>query len=321
MAVAQSLLDVGPPPLEDLEPSRVTVLDASVLRPSRRRPVLRWTVAVQQRNSTSRPLRVIGKGYLEGGGRQAYELLGALRAGGLDGHHLQVPQPFGFDPVRQLLAQEEAPATTLHELIQDPDEALPAVARVGSWLARLHAVPVPLLPHLPPRFEQDALESYADRLALEIPAIAPRVRELITQTLGGLATHQSPLVVTHGDFQPKNVHLDDVRVMVIDFDRAALAPPARDLGHFVAQTLTMGASRHGALAALRPWTETFLQAYVAAGGSAAALDLTPVYVGRTFAEVLFYRLVVRPVPDRSFIPAWLAAWQESLDAVAEVAAP
>ena len=179
----------------------------------------------------------------------------------------------------------------------------------------------PLLPGLPPEFERETLAKYADRLSLEVPTIASRVQELVAQTLDCLPTTQSPSVVTHGDFQPKNVHLDRVRIVVIDFDRAALAPPARDLGHFVAQTLTMGASRHGTLDALRPWTDTFLGAYLAAGGNDAALAATPAYVGRTFAEVLFYRLVVRPVPDRSFVPAWLEAWAESVDAVARVAAP
>jgi hypothetical protein len=39
----------------------------------------------------------------------------------------------------------------------------------------------------------------------------------------------------------------------------------------------------------------------------------PAYVARTFAEVLYYRLVVRPVNDRSFVPAWLEAWGRLLD--------
>ena len=297
----------------------MTVLDRCVIRPSLRRPVVHWTVAVENADSTTTPLHVIGKGYLGGGGPEAYRLLMELRSGGLDGARLQVPQPFGYDPVRRVLAQGQASTTTLHDLIEDPAEARPALARVGWWLARLHEAPLPMLPSLAATFEQDTLTSYADQLAFEIPAIAAPVHELVEQTLSALAATSPPSVVTHGDFQPKNVHLDGVRVVVIDFDRAALAPAARDLGHFVAQTLTMGASRHGAIEALRPWTDTFLQAYVAAGGDEAAVAVTPVYVGRTFAEVLFYRLVVRPVPDRSFVPAWLEAWAQTLHAVAAVA--
>ena len=43
-------------------------------------------------------------------------------------------------------------------------------------------------------------------------------------------------MLTHGDFQPKNIHLDRSRLVVIDFDRAAWAPAGRDLGHFIGQT-------------------------------------------------------------------------------------
>ncbi|MET1064924.1 MAG: hypothetical protein ABWX85_08125, partial [Arthrobacter sp.] len=106
------------------------------------------------------------------------------------------------------------------------------------------------------------------------------------------------------------------RVVVIDFDRAARAPAARDLGHFIGQTLTMGASRHGDLGAAAPWAEAFLTGYGDAGGDAGAVHSAPAYVARTFAEVLFYRLVVRPVGDSSFVPDWLDAWEEAVEAAA-----
>jgi hypothetical protein len=104
--------------------------------------------------------------------------------------------------------------------------------------------------------------------------------------------------------------------VVIDLDRAAFAPAARDIGHFIGQTLTMGASRHGHLGAATSWVDAFLHGYTAAGGDGAAVAGAPAYVARTFAEVLFYRLVVRPMPDRTFVPAWLDAWERSLDPTA-----
>jgi hypothetical protein len=39
----------------------------------------------------------------------------------------------------------------------------------------------------------------------------------------------------------------------------------------------------------------------------------PAYVARTFSEVLFYRLVVRPVADFAFVPDWLDAWERALE--------
>ena len=54
--------------------------------------------------------------------------------------------------------------------------------------------------------------------------------------------------------------------------------------------------------------------YVASG---PLVRSTPGYVARTFAEVLFYRLVVRPVGTEAFVPAWLDAWERHLDADGE----
>jgi aminoglycoside phosphotransferase (APT) family kinase protein len=171
-------------------------------------------------------------------------------------------------------------------------------------------------PDLAADFERLKLTEYAEALAGLLPQAAARLGELTVATLQELAKAGGPLVLTHGDFQPKNIHLDRHRLMVIDFDRAAWAPAGRDLGHFIGQTLTMGASRHGTLAAARPWGDTFVESYVDAGGEEGAVRSAPAYVARTFAEVLFYRLVVRPVTDSSFVPDWLDAWEAAVSAAA-----
>jgi len=101
-------------------------------------------------------------------------------------------------------------------------------------------------------------------------------------------------------------------VVVIDLDRAASAPAARDLGHFVGQTRTMAASRHGSLDVADRWIVAFVEGYLGAGGSTEAVAAAPPYVARTFAEVLFYRLVVRPVGSTTFVRSWLDAWERCL---------
>jgi len=331
LAIAESLL-VAPPPLDALGPGRAQVLTRSVVHPSRSRPVVRWTVTLDAGHGPSAPLAVIGKGYRAGGGEQAWRLLDSLRRAGFDDPGLQVPAPYGFDPVRQLLAQEEAPATTLHSLLDgDLGAGAPEAGRAGRWLARLHGVRGVTVPDLAADFEQLKLTEYTAALAGLLPQAAARLGDLRGATLAALsraannsAANNSaanngaggPLVVTHGDFQPKNIHLDRSRVVVIDFDRAALAPAARDLGHFIGQTLTMGATRHGDLTAAGPWVEAFLAGYTDGGGDAGAIHSAPAYVARTFAEVLFYRLVVRPVRDASFVPDWLDAWEAAVESAA-----
>jgi tRNA A-37 threonylcarbamoyl transferase component Bud32 len=316
LAIAESLL-VAPPPLQALPPARARVLTRSVVHASRSRPVVRWTVSLDAGSGPSSPLAVIGKCYRAGGGEQAWRLLGSLRRAGFDDPELGVPAPYGFDPARQLLAQEEAPATTLHSLLGgDPAPSAAEAGRAGRWLARLHGVRGVRVPELSTDFERVKMTEYAAALAGLLPQDAARLDELTAGTLEALARADNARVVTHGDFQPKNIHLDRHRIVVIDFDRAARAPAARDLGHFIGQTLTMGAARHGDLGAAEPWVEAFLAGYSDGGGDAAAVRSAAAYVARTFAEVLFYRLVVRPVANSSFVPDWLDAWEAAVESAA-----
>jgi len=308
-AAAQALL-AAPPPLEALAPRRVTVHDGDVVHASRSRPVVRWRVSVETEETEVVTLPVIGKAFHKGGGEDAGRLLSALRDAGFDHPGFAVPRPLGWDPGRRLLAQEEAPPGTLHALLERGalDQPEPA-HRVGQWLARLHGVSHVPLPPLPPDFEARTLGSYRPALVEAVPEHADRLDRLVEATVSRLHSVRLPGVLTHGDFQPKNVHLDEQRVVVIDFDRAAVAPASRDLGHFIGQTRTMAASHHGRLDTADGWVGAFLQGYVDAGGTVEAVAAAAPYVGRTYAEVLFYRLVVRPVGRTDFVPGWLDAWE------------
>lgn len=311
-AVAESLLS-APPPVDDLRGTMLSTLGGEVVHASRSRPVVKWTLNVNG-DGPERNVVVIGKGYRKGGGEGAWQLLRRLRSAGFDDPAFQVPEPYGFDPARQLLAQEAAPPRTLHDgLLADPGTAVPDVRRVARWLARLHGVGDVGLAPLPADFEQDKLVKYTDGLAAAVPRYGPRIKALSSRTAAPLAHADGDCVTTHGDFQPKNIHLDDRRVVVIDFDRAAWAPPARDVGHFVGQSLTMAAAHHGDLAAAASWVDAFVTAYREAGGAADVATDVPAYVARTFSEVLFYRLVVRPVRDQAFVPAWLDEWEHALE--------
>ena len=54
-------------------------------------------------------------------------------------------------------------------------------------------------------------------------------------------------------------------------------------------------------------------AWAASAARRQHAPLRIVHVARTFLEVLFYRLVVRPVRDPSFAPAWVEACAGWLD--------
>lgn len=311
-AIAQAVLDEIPR-FGGPAPGTLRSVDGQVLHASRSRPVVRWDITdASAAGTTTRS--VVGKVYTKGGGAAAYDLLSHLRRSGFGGA-FDVPDAVGYVARRKLLLQSEAPKNTLHDGLADLGASAGDVYRAGQWLARLHAVTGTNLRPLAADFEAAKAEQYITALAPVKPHLTRRLREIQAELLPILvAAETGELVPTHGDFQQKNVHVDAERIVVIDFDRAALAPAARDLGHFIGQALTMAASAgHPFEGPARDWAFALLDGYVAAGGSAEAVEAAPAYVARTFLEVLFYRLVVRPVRDDSFAADWVAecsSWLE-----------
>ncbi len=194
----------------------------------------------------------------------------------------------------------------------DPEESIARVRSAGRWLAKLHAADagsasVPL----PAGFEAKKLASYATALAETHPALEGDVRAVAEAAATTLeAAAGSPLVLTHGDYQPKNIYVGRRRTTVIDFDRHALAPAARDLAHFMGQCMTMSWVRTSSFERIRAWNEAFLEGY--GETRSAGAGLLNAYLARTFLEVLYYKLVVKPVADPGFAPAWLARCEEWL---------
>lgn len=318
-AIADAVL-AEVPPLPAVVEGVVRHIGGEVLHASRSRPVVRWIVTEHTvaGHSAARPdqlpkhTSIVGKVYGKGDGAAVHALLKRLHACGFDGEY-SVPAPLGYLPERRLLLQSEAPSATLYDGLADPANTAGDVRRAGAWLARLQAVTGTDLRPLPAAFESEKIEHYIGELATLRPQLAWRLRGLQNDLLPMLkeAAH-GPLVPTHGDFQPKNVHVDPTQIMVIDFDRAALAPAGRDLGHFIGQAITMSAaSRKSFDDDAHAWALALVDGFLAEGGSPEAVATAPTYVARTFLEVLFYRLVVRPVPDISFAASWLdtcAGW-------------
>lgn len=317
-AIAQAVLAEAPP-LPDPAPGLARSVQGEVLHASRSRPVVRWTVTDRGAGHVE-SFSLVGKVYGAGGGAAAHDLLTRLATANFGGPY-DLARSLGYVPNRSLLLQTVAPPDTLHSLLTDPLAGRAAIRRTGGWLARLHAVPESGLVPLAADFEAGKAAEYVAGIATARPELGAEVHRLRRRMLPMLAAaERGRLVPTHGDLQPKNVHRDADRVVVIDFDRAALAPPARDLGHFVGQSLTMAAAFGQAFnGPIASWEKELTEGYLAEGGSPEALAGVPAYVARTFLEVLYYRLVVRPMKDVSFAQAWLAVardWVERTPAAA-----
>jgi tRNA A-37 threonylcarbamoyl transferase component Bud32 len=150
----------------------------------------------------------------------------------------------------------------------DPDTELHAYRQVGRLLALLHGAAPPsrdtaVLERLLERSEQQ-LSKAAAELSPAQQKLARRAASLLTE-IGP----QLRAVPTHGDLQPRNQLLDNVTrtVALIDFEKAALAPPVRDLvrlepGIFTGRPLLREAFYEGYGRDLEPFEVRALHAWV-----------------------------------------------------------
>jgi len=158
-----------------------------------------------------------------------------------------------------------------------PDLAAPAQHRpeigrqLASALARLHALPLDRLgatglDAAPAVTEQsvisgvDAIVQRIDELTGPPCATVPLAREWLVEHVSDVVPASGPALL-QGDFGFHNMLIDDDRVTaLVDWEAAAIGPPAREL-----------AAAWAAVTVLLPWDD-FVDAYVRAGGSPEAAD-------------------------------------------------
>ncbi|MDC0742363.1 phosphotransferase family protein [Polyangium mundeleinium] len=276
------------------------------LRSSRNRPISCYALVCVDGDTGARTRKILlGKGYRREDGARIFAFMQALWQSGFGADPwLTIPEPVAYVPEISLLLQGRAPGKALFHEIDRATPSLDHVREAARWLAKMHATPVaaPLVP-----LAQDAREAlrHAHALRTGFPRFAPRIDRIAERVVSSLhSLGASPRTLCHGDFQPKNIHVSRGRVTVIDFDHARLSHPARDVGHFIGQCMTMSYARTGSFEAITPFRTTFVDTY-ASLGHAEGLSSLSTFVPRAFLEILHYRLLVRPVPDPSFVPAWL----------------
>lgn len=178
-------------------------------------------------------------------------------------------------------------------------------AGTGAALARLHGVrPSRALPRWTRQGEEDALAGQVHALT--------RLDEDAASTMAGLCGRvldrlpERPAVTVHGDFSADQVLADPWHgVRLTDFDRAAAAPAAADLGSFAAVELLPGGTGPDGL------TEGVLEAYAAAGGAPVPEAELRVWTARA----LLHRV---HEPFRQGDPQWRDRVAARLEQVREV---
>jgi len=199
--------------------------DAPLLR-LRYKPERRW---VGQLALDGGPAAVV-KAYAADGFAAAQ---GGSRAW-VDRPPLRVPKLLGALPDRGLVALEWIAGRALGEALLYGQAEASEVALAGEALACVHVQPASGLLARTPRQHAEHVRTVAAALGLVQPALAARAERLGREISERLAARPGGTTPVHGDFNADQVLLADGRAALIDFDEAALAEPAADLGSFVA---------------------------------------------------------------------------------------
>lgn len=149
---------------------------------------------------------------------------------------LQTVPPVGYSPPYRILAFPWVSDSPLVEQLQaTPAAVLNTLIPVGTALAELHGQRLKRLPQVGSAAEALDMMAMVSDLCHLHPVLAGKIKTLSRTIAEGLIQLPQQWCSTHGDFKPDQVLLQGRAVTLLDFDRAAVAHPARDLGSFLAQ--------------------------------------------------------------------------------------
>jgi aminoglycoside phosphotransferase len=186
------------------------------------------------------------------------EVPGALRRAGVP-----TPKTLAFFADLGLVVQAEADGVRLSDLRGTPSYQrwMPEVA---EELARLHDTTIQSLPRYKRQTDADELLDEAATIGTLVPSIASQTEALARRLVSMLGSTKRAPAPTHGSFHDDQVLVSEQGATFVDVDRAMLADPLIDVGHFLSYL-----SAEGAVDA----REEFLNAYVAARGDTGDFHL------------------------------------------------
>ncbi len=238
---------------------------------------------------------------------RSFHILQVLTESGFGQGRYRVPQPIDEDPESRTLIEQGIRGKSLFDkLVSSPPECWQEYFELSArWLARLHALHLRLTPgeEFLPREEQ-RIGRYLQRFGDIGHRHSAKARDMASRLLEEerrLVTGSPKLPVqAHGDYHPKNIYigqdsLEDrstLFVAAIDFESSLVAPPAFDVGCFLAQFRNQLFSCPDILDSLPE--ELFLRAYGDEAGGLAPdfLRQVELFRARTNLSIAAYLIKV-----------------------------
>lgn len=236
-------------------------VEACTPRVVRYKPGSRCTIVYRVRYAgtpADLPDPVVAKTHQGDKGLVAHRAMRALWATPLAaGDRVALAEPLGFLPGERVLLQGPVPEDrTLKELarqaLTDPGagglgDLRAELTKTAAALAALHASGALLDRTVAWGDELVEVRGVLDRLSSTVPGLRDAAEPLLARLeLLDAAVPADPVVSAHHDFRPAQVLLHAGRVGFIDFDGAAMAEPALDIGRFRGKLRDIGVSAPGA---------------------------------------------------------------------------
>jgi Ser/Thr protein kinase RdoA (MazF antagonist) len=146
----------------------------------------------------------------------------------------RVPQVLGSSREHGLVVLEWIAGQPLAEGLLRGEAGAPEVAVTGEELACVHGQSAAGLVRRTPLDQADHALAVAREIAFVLPGLSARAERLAGEISNRLLGRAEGMAPVHGDFNAGQVVLMDDRAALIDFDEAAVAEPAADLGSFAA---------------------------------------------------------------------------------------
>jgi hypothetical protein len=177
----------------------------------------------------------------EGQGQQTHQVLRELwKQARANGEGFTVARPLAYLSGLRTLLQEEAPGTSLEEILLGDGDTTAALHRVAQALAAFNQGDAPATTRQYLLADQVAdLERARRLLGWACPHLKLEVESIIEGVFAGL--QEVPLRPTHRDLKPDHIFVDGERTIFIDLDSLAKADPVLDPAHLLARLAAMPA--------------------------------------------------------------------------------
>lgn len=195
-------------------------------------------------------IRTIDSDLLWRSAERAFHVQQILAEQGFGAGRYRVPRPIDEDPAARTLIEQGIRGKSLYDkLVSSPSESRQEYFELAArWLAKFHRLKLCLTPE--DEFllkEEQRIGRYLQRFEVIGHRHTAKVRDIAARLLAEeramVAGAATLLVQGHGDYHPKNIFigqdsLEDratLFVAAIDFESSLTAPPAFDVGCFLAQ--------------------------------------------------------------------------------------